>query len=1032
MIHLQFEQQARETPGAIAVELEDERITYQELSKRSTWLAQSLLKTYNIQPQTVIGLYIDPCVDMIVAILAILKLNCSYMPLDPERPSSHTETVIKDSRTPLVLTRSIVSVDLAPLLPYTQVHCLDQVQSPGNGTEEISNTDISSSLTPSEQVAYVIYTSGSTGTPQGVMVPHSGVCNLASFNKSLFHLGTDVRILQYASISFDASVFEIFSALLTGSTIVLARRESILPGSPLVNFLESKKINLILLPPSSLVVINEEADRLKHLRVIIVGGEKCPLNLAKTWVRSYRSLFNAYGPTEATVYATIYKCQVDEKHESVPIGSTLPGMYIELLDENGNKVKRGEVGEICIGGTGVALGYLGQPAATKKRFFYDEENKCQVFRTRDLGRQLPDGNLEFMGRIDNQIKVRGYRIELEAIENVICQHMWVESCVVIVRDDIIQEQQNLVAFVIPKKEAISSHKQAAIITQLSRHAKSKLPHYMNPSFYVIVDSLPLMSNGSKVNRKALLRYDLSHLIPHEQADTEFSSDTERVIASVFSDVLRVPVSSNDNFFELGGNSLLAATLVRKLEKKLDKQLMVSLLFRKPSVKALAEVIENSVAVPNSEQSSFVEQVDYIAEASLDESIVPPKMRGDELMDLKSLEGRNATMQVFLTGATGFLGGNIVAELLQESPNIFVHCLVRAKDPESGKQRVIDNLKHLRMWQDSFVDRIGAVPGNLEKPLLGMERETFEQLASKTDVIYHVAADISYVKSYNAIKGVNVFGTHEMLRFAASGNKYKPFHYVSSMCIYGPYHHFLGKKLLTEKDDYRQSMPYIYTENGYVRSKWIAEYMVRTALDRGLPIIIYRPGFIQASSKTGVPNTTDFLFRLIKGCVQLGCYPDMPFKYWLTTPVDYVSKALVHISLIKYRETKENTFHLIPKRTKEPSTVQMFEILEKIGYPLQKVSIKCWHEELEKILDEDKYENALHPVVMFVIEKVYANRNTILELHYNTPDCTDDNVDEILKGTNIVCPALDEKLMWFYVSQYIEQGSMDPPPSPISN
>jgi amino acid adenylation domain-containing protein/thioester reductase-like protein len=1012
-----WSKQVEETPEAYVVQYQDRCVTYKQLDTLSNTLALKLISRTN--SQELVAVYMDSSVEFLVTILAVLKSGCAYLPLDINMPWKHTELVLRDSRVRLVITKSTLCVDLSPL--QKDLVIFTDVPSTTTSLGEEQEVTRTNRLIQSSDLAYVIYTSGSTGVPHGCMVSHGAVSNLVNFNRELFDMKVGTRVLQYASLSFDASIFEIYTAILTGAQIILpASRELILPGEPLVNFLQQYQVNMMLMPPSSLAMINQEASRLSHLKILLVGGEKCPLNLPQIWISQDRDVFNAYGPTEATVYATIYKCRLDESHSAVPIGKALTGFTIELMDEEGKQVQDGEIGELCIGGIGMGMGYWRDEVSTTRRFV--QHGDQTMFHTRDLARKLSDGNFEYLGRLDNQVKVRGFRVEPEAIEAALAQNNCIAACTVVAREDIVPDQKTLVAFVVPS-DVNMSH--SSLITQLKRHARSKLPHYMNPTIYQIVDMLPMMSNGSKVDRKHLVEYPLSIVKSDNTTNQQFRSDTERMIADIFEEVLNQTVSPVDNFFDLGGNSLMAASVVRKIEKRFNIQVPVSLLFRKPTCKTLSDAIEGSFSDSNI-QGPFAEVIDYLAEAALDQTIKFPAKTGNELYDLQSLEQSDKIGQVFLTGATGFLGAHVVADILDKTSKVQITCLVRCTDAQAGLKRIEANMSTLKIWKPEYAAKLTIVPGYIDRPYLGLDVTTFEELASQTDIIYHIAADTSYVKPFSALKPVNVFGTHEMIRFAASGNKYKPFHFCSSMCVYGPAYHFNGKTLLSENDNYEEAMPFIYVENGYVRSKWVAEYLVRSAMAKGLDAMIYRPGFIQASDQHGVPNVTDFLCRMLKGCVQMGCYPDLPFKYWMAVPVNYVSQSMVHISLSKKRETTEHTFHLVSQRSDEPSNVQLFEMLQQVGYPLQKVSIQCWHEELERILDDDDYENALHPVVMFILEKVYEARNTILELHYFTPACTSENVDKLLEGSGIICSKWDQNMTQFYVQKFIEQGWMVPP------
>ncbi|MEG3990487.1 amino acid adenylation domain-containing protein [Microcoleus sp. S28C3] len=436
-IHLLFEEQVELTPDAIALVFEDEQLTYKELNQRANQLAHHL-RNLGVRQEVLVGICVERSLEMVVGLLGILKAGGAYVPLDPAYPPDRLAFMLEDSSVPVLLTQA----QLVESIPKHQgrIVCLD---TDWEIIKRQSEENPRCSLTP-ENLAYVIYTSGSTGRPKGVLVPHSGLSNLATAQMRIFNLEPNSRVLQFASVSFDASIWEVVMALRVGATLVMGTRDSLLPGAALIQLLRDYAIATVTLPPSVLAVL--PANELPALRTIIVAGEACSRDLIAKW-SSGRRFFNAYGPTESTVCATIAEC-TDSK-ELPPIGRPIANTQVYILDAQKQPVPIGIPGELYIGGAGLARGYLNRPDLTADRFIpnpFSNESSSRLYKTGDLARYLPDGNIEFLGRIDHQVKIRGFRIELGEIEAVLSQHPDIQESLVINREDA-SGNQRLVAYI---------------------------------------------------------------------------------------------------------------------------------------------------------------------------------------------------------------------------------------------------------------------------------------------------------------------------------------------------------------------------------------------------------------------------------------------------------------------------------------------------------------------------------------------------------------------------------------------------------
>ncbi|MDZ7967791.1 MAG: amino acid adenylation domain-containing protein [Nostoc sp. DedSLP03] len=568
-IHQLFEEQVERTPDAVAVVFENQQLTYHQLNCRANQLAHYLC-SLGVKPDVLVGICVERSLEMVIGLLGILKAGGAYLPLDSEYPPERLNFMLEDAQVSLLLTQQRL-VDQLPPNQAKQVFLDEACSQIAQNNQHNLTTGVKAF-----HLANVIYTSGSTGRPKGVMVEHKGLCNLAQAQKTTFGLTCSSRVLQFASFSFDASISEILMALFSGATLYLGSKDSLLPGEPLIKQLRNYSITHITLPPSALAVMPVE--ELPTLQTIIVAGEACPAELIRQWSIG-RNFFNAYGPTEASVCATIAKCNNNKK---ISIGQAIANTQLYILDENLQPVPVGVPGELHIGGVGLARGYLNRPELTQEKFISNPFGSGRLYKTGDLARYLPNGDIEYLGRIDNQVKIRGFRIESGEIETALSQHGDVQTCCVIAREDTPGEKR-LVAYIVPYPQVTPT------INQLRQFLKAKLPEYMLPQAFVVLESLPLTPNG-KVDRRTLPAPDLHS----EQKDKYVAPRTpiEEMLAQIWTQVLKLKqVGIHDNFFELGGHSLLATQLLSRIRSIFKVELPLRELFAKATVAELAQLIE---------------------------------------------------------------------------------------------------------------------------------------------------------------------------------------------------------------------------------------------------------------------------------------------------------------------------------------------------------------------------------------------------------------------------------------------------------
>ncbi len=578
--HQLFESLVEQTSDAIAVVFEDKQLTYRELNIQANQLAHHLQQV-GVVPDLLVGICLERSIEMIVGLLGILKAGGAYLPLDPTYPQERLSFMLEDAQVSILLTHS----SLAPLFKggcYDLSVCIDK---DWQTIVQHSQENPTSSVT-SDNLAYVIYTSGSTGEPKGVLIEHRGLCNMAQAQIETFNLQATNRILQFASLNFDASIFEIVMALSTGGTLYLANKESRVPGQALIKLLQ-QGITHVTLTPAVLAVL--PLAELPALQTIICAGESCSQEIVKRWFKSGRRFFNAYGPTEATVWSTV--AEITDLGEKPPIGRPIANTQIYILDEHLQLVPIGTIGELYISGDGLARGYLNRPELTATRFLQEplvgwasgspkDAYPRRLYKTGDLARYRPDGNIEFLGRIDNQVKIRGFRIELQEIETVLSQHQCVQETVVIAQENV-KSDRRLIAYIVPYQ------KQAPTTIELREFLKEKLPDYMIPGAFVVLDSLPLTPNG-KVDRCALKATDTPTSRSIDKTFVTPRTPTESTLAKIWAEVLNLEhVGINDNFFDLGGNSLLAVRLLEQIHKQFERELPLSALFLRPTIESLA-------------------------------------------------------------------------------------------------------------------------------------------------------------------------------------------------------------------------------------------------------------------------------------------------------------------------------------------------------------------------------------------------------------------------------------------------------------
>jgi amino acid adenylation domain-containing protein len=580
-LHQLFEAQVEQTPDAIALVFEAQHLTYAELNRRANQLAHHL-QGLGVQPDTLVGLCVERSLEMVIGLFGILKAGGAYVPLDPAYPQERLAFMLADTAASVLLTQH----NLVESLPQSKatIVCLDR---DWNAIAQFSQDNPVCTATPFN-LAYAIYTSGSTGKPKGVLIQHQSACNYMCWMQSAFPLDSTDKVLQKTPLSFDASVWEFYTPLLAGAQLVLSRPDGHKDVSYLIDLILAKQITILQAVPTLLQALLEQPrmSSCRSLKRMFCGGEALTYSLTtKFFATLDAALINLYGPTEACIYSTSWECDRASTQPIVPIGRPIANTQTYILDPELKPVAIGELGELHIGGDGLARGYHNRPELTSQKFIpnpFSSEPSPRLYKTGDLARYLPDGKIEFLGRIDYQVKIRGFRIELGEIEAALLSYPSVQQTVVMAREDQ-PGNQRLVAYLVVNGQPPRT-------SELRRYLLERMPDYAVPSAFITLAAMPVMPND-KINRRALPaptndRPDL------EQSYVAPKGELARSLATIWSRVLNIePVGVNDNFFELGGSSLLSLQVITQIQQELGVELPAVKFFQYPTIAELATYLE---------------------------------------------------------------------------------------------------------------------------------------------------------------------------------------------------------------------------------------------------------------------------------------------------------------------------------------------------------------------------------------------------------------------------------------------------------
>ncbi len=1018
-VHELFADQAAARPDAVAVLVGRARVTYRELDE-SAWLARQLRET-GVGPEVAVGVHLERGIDLIRVILAIMKAGGGYLPLDPALPADRLSGMCSQVGPAVVITATAGSFPAAP----TRLLPLDGLAA-DLGRGQAAAPD---SRPHPDSLCYVIYTSGSTGDPKAVAVSYGSLASVIVALAADYQISPHDRVAQLAAIAFDTSVEQMFVALTSGATLTMPPAGTLAP-SVLLRGIERRGVTVVDLTPAywhQLLPLTRPADeRLRSLRLMITGGEvadpaDCQAALgAAPWAR----LLNAYGLTEATITSAIFDVsswRPAEPWSAVPVGRPAGPARLMVLDGQLKPVPPGTSGEVYIGGPGVGRGYLGRPGLTAERFLPDPAGApgSRMYRTGDLGRWIEAGRLEIAGRMDRQLKVRGYRIEPGEIESVLAGHPDIDE-VSVVATSRHAGDSHLVAYYTPTRAAAQTALHHPRAASLRRYLLDRLPSYMIPAAFIARHPKHVPAAKPSTGASHSPGAGRTRPVPGQRRRGSGAqlTPTEAGLSALWGRLLsRDHVGLDDEFFALGGDSLLAAEMLVRTDAIFSISAdsvrpLTSCLLRDPTLRGFAAAVEDARAGRLSTDGDLAE-VDFGRETRLSLKVsdraAPAARGGRDAATSRHGQGWRNPGEVLLTGATGFLGAHLLCDLLAHT-SARVHCLVRARDEHAALAR----LRHAAERYELPVprgERVVPLPGDLAEPRLGLSDATFRDLARSADTIYHAGAQVNFIYPYHELRAANVAGTREVIRLAA---KYRaiPVHYVSSTAVLAG----LGVSGVREVTE---ETPLAHPEllrMGYVETKYVSEELLRAAGGAGLPVAIYRPLDIVGSVSTGAWSTSTEMAALIRYIVDTGLAPDIDL------PLDFVAAdtcaaAIRHISLTVGAAGR--TYHLASSET-APLATLVGRLRDK-GYQIAEVPFDDWVRELARQAARDPS----HPMAAFLplfVGQVAAGL-TVAEMYLSHvfPVYRRSNTEHALLGSGIAFPPVSGDLLDRNVDRLIQTG-----------
>ncbi|PIA17948.1 large subunit of L-aminoadipate-semialdehyde dehydrogenase [Coemansia reversa NRRL 1564] len=1044
--------------------LDERAFTYGQVLQAARVLSRTLQRG-GVQREDVVVVFAFRGAELVVAILGVLMAGATYSVVDPAYPAAR-QTVYLSVAQP----RALVVLERAGALPAEvtayaatelDVACTisglvlgDDGELQGSGLDAAPAADLDSATVGSdlvsvgpESIGTLSFTSGSTGVPKGVRGRHYSLTHFAPWMAREFGLGADDRFTMLSGIAHDPIQRDVFTPAFLGAELHIPSAVDIGEPGRLAEWMAAHAATVTHLTPAMGQLLAANADAaIATLRNAFFVGDLLTKRDCQRLQRLARNcrIVNMYGTTETQRAVSFYAIPppstdalaLATAKDVIPAGRGMRDVQLLVANDVGGALCGvGEVGEIFVRSGGLAAGYLRLPDATAAKFVgnwfaRDTDARDRLYRTGDLGRFRTDGAVECIGRIDDQVKIRGFRIELGEIDHLLAQHPRLRANATLVRRDM-HEEQTLVAYVVPsevEQQRVDDPACQDLIAALRTHLRAKLPAYAVPAVFVPLPRLPLTPNG-KVDRAALPFPDTpafraaAPAAPATRPELATMSATQRALALVWLELLPlpadVPLRLDADFFDLGGHSVLATRMVFRVRKALAVDAPLGLVFRCPTLRAMAAALDRQQgllpAEPAAEPSEDVAAVDSTPSYAADfDALVPqlPRLGAAYVAYSPVLVERDAAPTFLLTGATGYLGAFVLDALLRRHPHGSVVCLTRARDAEAATARVRAAAEANLVWRDEWASRVRGIPGDLAQPQLGLSADDWRFCAKNVDAIVHNGALVHWVYPYAKLRAANVLSTIEALRLAAD-TRIKPLVFVSSTSALDTDHYVqLGAAApIRESDDLSGSRHGLLT--GYGQSKWVAEKLLAHARRDGFPVTIVRPGYVLGHSRTGATNADDFIWRLAKGCVQVGLSPIMANAVNIC-PVDYVARVVVE-AVSQPRALDHLVYHVF--NHDRFRFQDLFDSLRLYGYSVLDAEYMHWRARLMESTLADR-DSALYPLLHYVLDDLPTSTKS--------PALDDAHTRDLLRDSGVECPAI-APLVGLYIAYLVKAGFLPSPP-----
>ncbi|WP_119328509.1 non-ribosomal peptide synthetase [Cysteiniphilum halobium] len=925
-IHQLFEEQVKKNPDNIAIVFEDEQLSYAQLNVKANQLARYLRSIATIEPDTLIVIALDKSLEMVIGILSVLKSGTAYVPIDLSYPDERVKYILDDTKASLVLSQSQYVSRLSSI-SNANIIALDSHCYKGLPIENLIP------ISTANDLAYVIYTSGTTGQPKGVCISHKSLCNMAFSQQESLNINTRSKILQFASIGFDASVWEIFGALSFGAQLYIISDEAKTDRNYISQYITSHQITTALLPPTMLGILS--TDNMNSLQYLLTGGEACNHSIVNKWSPN-RNFINAYGLTETTVCTTMH--HYNHGKSSTNIGKGITNNKCYVVDLCNNLVPIGIIGELYIGGSGLARGYLNNPKLTAEKFipnpFATETDKANgynhLYKTGDLVRWLPDGNLEYIGRKDKQVKIRGFRIELSEVEYALSNITGIQQAVVINRA--INNEQYLFAYYTANQQINPE----SILDKLT----NKLPHYMVPIAALQINEIPLTING-KIDINALpeIRFEST------QTYIKPRTEQERIVCQAFSNVLLIEkIGIEDDFFKLGGNSIKAIQLSIVLQSNLEIDVAEIFDLRTPRKLAHNKRITHDLLISKLEQikQKYANQRIKKHEKLNSARLLKKEQYLSKIASTPTVKYRTKPIHnVLLTGATGFLGCNLLNQLLTLTTYRVFLC-IRAKDKTHAMERIAHKYQFYfdMSLEDNFAGRVVYIPCDLEKRQIGISDDQYHQLTQNIDSIIHCAALAKHYGIEQVFYNANVTSTINLLKLCELTHL-KDFHYISTYSVMTG---IANETVLTEDDQLTLDGE---CNSPYTKTKYLGEINTIKWRERGINSSVYRVGnlaFMQHNSKVQEDVKDNAFATYIIFIRKLGCIANNMNEVEIS-PADVTATAIV--KMFDKCELSNRTHHLF-----NPNKIKLSKMLSAKNHTITIVNFETFIDRLVNYLQHN--------------------------------------------------------------------------------